>query len=1076
MILSKLIQPVQDREDTQKIIAALKLAGAPVAVGGVVGGRESLLFAALQCHFKNFSLIITPSILSAERKYQDLLNFLPEADIELLPRLDSLPFESTSPSLDLQGKRITSLHKILTGQVKVLVAPIKALIFKLPAKKFIQNNIINFTCGERVNLDELSHKLIGMGYTRVNLVGERGEFAVRGGIVDIFTSDQENPCRVELDDDQIVSLRAVDPLSQRSISKIDSARVLPAKELSPEATLADYLPKDARVMLSEKVEVARVIDELIQEVYAAEKFDQKNYAQQLAFADFDAMAQQFGSCPQLLCSPFLAPADLTFLSDGQVNNYSHFASFREELTKALARRQEKKTPTIIISKHAVSLREIFNEENVAAEIIDGQLTSGFNLDDLNTWVLSDYEIFGEKGSGVTHEKQSIEGIDQIHTLNLDPGDYVVHENYGIGKYLGMEILEDIGSKQEYLAIEYAGEDQLHVPITAMGLITKYSSGSDLHPKLDHLGSKQWLNTKGRAKKKIREMTKELLALYAERSARPGFAYAPDDIWQKELATSFEYEETPDQKKAIIEIKQDMETARPMDRLLCGDVGYGKTEVAIRAAVKAVSSGKQVAVLVPTTVLAKQHFLTFSERLKSFPIKIEMLSRFKDKGEQKQIVEEMKLGRIDIIIGTHRLLSKDVAFADLGLLVIDEEHRFGVAHKEKIKMLKLSVDVLTLTATPIPRTLHMSLAGTRDLSLINTPPLDRSPVRTYVLDWNEAVVKEAILREVERGGQIYFVHNFVHSIDAMAAQLKKLVPGIKIVVAHGQMSSSLLEKNVLDFYQKKYDLLLCSAIIESGLDMPNVNTIIIDQADRLGLAQLYQLRGRVGRSSVRAYAYLLSRKGAGLTEDAIKRLLAIQEFTRLGSGYKLAMRDLEIRGAGNILGAEQSGHLAAVGFDMYCELVAEAVAELRGKVEIAPRQVVLDIKTDAFIPADYVQEESERIALYRRMNLLEETIAIEQMKEELGDRYGKLPKSVKTLLKLLELKVLARGAGVVSIRGEARQVAVEFAEIPDKKIIQKAAAVFKNRIKFVRHKLLLDVRGLSADEWSLQLQRVFITTA
>jgi transcription-repair coupling factor (superfamily II helicase) len=825
-------------------------------------------------------------------------------------------------------------------------------------------------------------------------------------------------------------------------------------------------------MISEKVEIARVIDELAQEVGEAAQFDRKDYGQQLAFGSFDEMMRRFSCGKLLLCSPFLAPADLTFLAGGQAESFSHFTSFQKPLVKALALRQESSVATIIISKHAVSLREIFEEENIAAEIVDGQLSGGFNLGDIQTLVLTDYEIFGEKGAGLPHEKKAVEGVDQIHTLSLDPGDYVVHENYGIGRYFGMEILEDIGSKQEYLAIEYAGGDQLHVPITAMGLITKYSSGSEITPKLDHLGSKQWLNTKTRAKKKIREMTKELLALYAERSSRAGFAFAPDDVWQKELASSFEYEETPDQKKAINEIKQDMEIARPMDRLLCGDVGYGKTEVAIRAAVKAVSSGKQVAVLVPTTVLAKQHFLTFSERLKAFPIKVEMLSRFKDRNEQKRIVEELKLGEIDILIGTHRLLSKDVAFADLGLLVIDEEHRFGVAHKEKVKMLKLSVDVLTLTATPIPRTLYMSLAGTRDLSLINTPPLDRSPVRTYVLDWNEAVVKEAVLREVERGGQVYFVHNFVHSIEALAAQLKKMVPGIKLVVAHGQMPAALLEKRVLDFYQRKYDLLLCSAIIESGLDMPNVNTIIIDRAERLGLAQLYQLRGRVGRSAVRAYAYLLSRKDVSLSEDAMKRLQAIQEFTRLGSGYKLAMRDLEIRGAGNILGAEQSGHLAAVGFDLYCELVAEAVSELKGKVEIAPRQVVLDIKTDAFIPAAYVQEETERIALYRRMNLLEELPALDQMQVELEDRYGKLPKPVKTLLRLLELKVLARGAGVISIKGEAKQVAVEFARVPDEKAIQKAAAVFKSRSKCVRQKLLLDIRGMAAEEWIIQLQRVF----
>ncbi|MFH1347521.1 MAG: transcription-repair coupling factor, partial [Candidatus Margulisiibacteriota bacterium] len=557
-----------------------------------------------------------------------------------------------------------------------------------------------------------------------------------------------------------------------------------------------------------------------------------------------------------------------------------------------------------------------------------------------------------------------------------------------------------------------------------GLVEKYSSGADFKPRLSRLGSRKWLRIKSNVKKTLKDMTKELLELYATRAKVSGYAFHADDIWQDELAGTFPFEETPDQQKAINEAKRDMEASRPMDRLVCGDVGYGKTEVAIRAAAKAVSAGKQVAILVPTTILAEQHFNNFKNRFKSSPFVVEMLSRFKTKKEQADIVKSLNLGGVDIVIGTHRLLSKDIKFKDLGLLIIDEEQRFGVAHKEKVKKFKKTVDVLTLTATPIPRTLYLSLSGARDMSIINTPPVDRSPIRTYVLPWSEAVIREAILRELDRGGQIYFLHNFVETIDGVAAKIKKLVPEAKVAVGHGQMSEKDLEKTMLDFLDRKFDVLVCTSIIESGLDITNVNTILIDQADRFGLSQLYQIRGRVGRSAVRAYAYLFYNPQKIMTDQALERLKAIQEFTALGSGYKLAMRDLEIRGAGNLLGAQQSGHVMEVGFDLYCELLEEAVREVKGIAEVSPREVTIDLKVEAFIPEDYVTDDRQRIALYRRMNLLSTREQVDEIKKELADRFGKVPDKLKTLFEVLYLRVRSLEFGVRSIKEEDGKILIE----------------------------------------------------
>jgi transcription-repair coupling factor (superfamily II helicase) len=610
--------------------------------------------------------------------------------------------------------------------------------------------------------------------------------------------------------------------------------------------------------------------------------------------------------------------------------------------------------------------------------------------------------------------------------DLKVGDLVVHVVHGIGRYQGVKTLESAGSVRDYLVLEYAGHDRLYVPTDQVHLLQKYIGPEGENPRLSKLGGNDWQRAKSRAKRSVEEMAKELLDLYARRKATPGYAFSPDTVWQKEFEEAFPYEETPDQLKAIEEVKRDMESPHPMDRLLCGDVGYGKTEVAIRAAFKAVMDGKQVAVLVPTTILAQQHYTTFRQRLARYPIQIEMLSRFRSSEEQREILKRLKRGAIDIIIGTHRLVSKDVRFADLGLVIIDEEQRFGVRQKERLKELKASVDVLTLTATPIPRTLHLSMVGLRDMSLIQTPPEDRYPVQTYVVEYSDSLVRDAISRELARGGQVFYLYNRVEGIEAEARRVAELVPQARVIVAHGQLSETHLERAVLSFLERQYDVLVCTSIIENGLDMPNVNTLIVRDADRLGLAQLYQLRGRVGRSNRVAYAYFTYEPDKLLSPAAEKRLQALREFTELGSGFKLALRDLEIRGAGNILGAEQHGHIASVGFEMYCSLLEEAVRELKGEKPRSEVEPQLDLKVNAYLPESYVASPRDKIELYKAIAACRSEEDVEEVAADLIDRFGDPPNEVVTLLEVARLRTLAREAGVASLAQKGEKVVITLA--------------------------------------------------
>jgi transcription-repair coupling factor (superfamily II helicase) len=696
---------------------------------------------------------------------------------------------------------------------------------------------------------------------------------------------------------------------------------------------------------------------------------------------------------------------------------------------------------VILTQQAARLAELFGEQNVLATIAEdidepppgGLLTliqggghEGFRLIDLpdgELLLLTDLEVFGWTKPRRPVRRRAVARDNFLS--DLTPGDFVVHVEHGVGRFAGLLRMSNEGVERDYLALEYAASDRLFVPVEQADRVSRYIGSGDISPSLHRLGGTEWARTKSRVRQAVAEMAKELLELYAARELAPGHSYPPDTVWQTELETSFGYVETPDQLAAIRDVKTDMESPKPMDRLLCGDVGYGKTEVALRAAFKAVMDGRQVAVLVPTTVLAQQHWKTFRQRMGAFPVRVEMLSRFRSDKEQREVVEGLRLGGVDICIGTHRLVQKDVEFKNLGLVIIDEEQRFGVAHKERLKQLRKEVDVLTLTATPIPRTLHMSLAGVRDMSTMETPPEDRLPIRTAVQPWDDASVREAILREIDRGGQIYFVHNRVQTIYQQAQRLKALVPEATFLVGHGQLAEDQLEKVMVEFSDGKADVLVCSTIIESGLDIPNVNTIIVNEADKFGLAQLYQLRGRVGRGANRAYAYFLYHKGRQLTEIAEKRLRTIFEANELGAGFRIAMKDLEIRGAGNLLGAEQSGHVAAVGFQLYTQLLAEAVAEAKGRpIERIP-EVTVDLPIDAFIPKEYVEDELARLSLYRRLAAVTSPDEVSQIVLELRDRYGPLPERALDLIWLVQVRQLAARAGVINISTTENEIVLRF---------------------------------------------------
>ncbi len=1092
-----LIQPLLELEAYNSILKNIRDNELPIGINGPSDSQKAFLAYAICQHLGTRGLFITYNEMQARKVCEDLAFFLGDRAV-LLPAKEILLHDVEAISHDTVHQRIKTLAKIVSGDYGIAVASAEAVMQKLLPVEIFRQNILDISMGSRLDFDDLLQKLIRMGYERVAAVEGRGQFSIRGGIVDIFSPGSDLPSRIEFFDDEVDSIRTFDPVTQRSVETIGSLRILPAREIiygaddrdriraSILSELSDYLEK-----IKQNDEFARQVRQKIEEDLG--KFESDHYFPGLdryiphiidrpqdimhyagdipVFVDEPARFRQRvenmlleheDSCKSLLEKGRLLPGSFDMYFDAEylekrfearkavilqsvmtdkslsAKNYSlavkqigSYLGKPELLVEDLKLWRERKYRIVILSgtrgrgeRLAETLEEYGIEavytENYDTEpvpgmvfITRGSLERGFEFPAAKLVIVSDRDAFGQERKARKIRKRKGDVIKAFTDLNV--GDYVVHQAHGIGQYVGIEQLVVDNAKRDYIKIKYLDGDYLYIPTTQLDMIQKYIGPEGKTPRLSKLGGSEWAKTKSRVKESLRELAEELVKLYAQRQALKGHAFSKDTTWQKQFEDMFPYEETEDQLKCIAEIKQDMESEKLMDRLLCGDVGYGKTEVALRAVFKAVMDGKQVAFLVPTTVLAQQHYLNFRERMKDFPVTVEVLSRFRSPSEQKKILRDLKAGLIDVLIGTHRLLQKDVEFKDLGLLVVDEEQRFGVAHKEKLKKLKPTVDVLTLTATPIPRTLHMSLTGIRDISVIEDPPEERYPVQTYVMEYDPDLIRDGIYRELSRRGQVFYLYNRVRSIHIKAMQIREMVPEARIAVAHGQMNEKELENIMYDFIKGEYDILVCTTIIESGLDMPNVNTIIVEDADKMGLAQLYQLRGRVGRSNRLAYAYITYRKDKVLNEAAEKRLQAIKEFTEFGSGFKIAMRDLEIRGAGNLLGPEQHGHMEAVGYEMYCRLLDEAVRELKGETpERTDQEITIDINVNAYIDDEYIGVEEQKIEMYKKIAAIQDENDVMDIEDELIDRFGDIPQPVRNLINIAYIKTLLAKCGFSSL--------------------------------------------------------------
>jgi transcription-repair coupling factor (superfamily II helicase) len=1030
MPLDFLLERFQDLPATRSLIGRLPPPGRRTGVGGLPGSSAAVLVATLvRALPQRVFTVVAPTPADGERWLADLQTLLGPDTTALYPQRESLGAEE--PHYELAGERIETVEALLRGAVRVLVTTARATAERtaVPAALEQARLVIEVSKEER-SLTDTAQRLEEMGYERVPTVSEVAQYSVRGGILDVYGFGMATPARIEWWGDEVASVRSFDLDTQRSGDTLERVTVLPVKSeqlktngsaASRRSNLLDLLPTDTIVVTDQESAVEREVER--------------------AWADAAhhlEVARRMGEEPpareELLIDPGAWRARLNGLariavSDAETEQRFPLAS-PEHIDRDLKRLRQIVTqppPTVILCDNEGQLERL--EELIGSDratLAVGALDGGFIMPTLR--VLTDHEIF-RRARRLRRPRRYRSAVSTAASRPLTPGGYVVHLEHGIGIYRGLQTIAvgADGATLEVAVVEYEGGDRLNVPLYRIDQLEPYRTtgggdGDAPPPRLHRLGAATWQRQRDKTRAAIRAMAAELLDLYARRQLATGYSFPPDTPWQRELESAFLYEDTPDQRRASEEVKRDMERARPMDRLLVGDVGYGKTEVAVRAAFKAVQAGKQVAVLVPTTILAEQHGRTFRERLADYPVRIEVLSRFRSTKETAPLVQRIAGGEVDIVIGTHRLLSPDVTFKDLGLLIVDEEHRFGVRHKERLKALKLSVDVLTLTATPIPRTLHLSLAGLRDLALLETAPKDRSPVLTFVEPWDDALLEEAMARELDRGGQVYFVHNRIETIETVAARVRALAPRARLAVAHGQMRETDLEAVMGHFVRGEVDILVSTMIVESGLDVPNANTMIVDRADRFGLAQLYQLRGRVGRSHRRAFCYLLVPDQ--VDAQAEERLQVLEHHTDLGSGYRIALRDLELRGAGNLLGGEQSGHVQAVGFDMYLRWLEETVRGLksgegrRGKrEEFTPPDVTLD--APAHLPDDYVGDDDAKLDLYRRLARAEQPGEIEAVRDELRDRFGRLPAAAERLLLVAELRALGAQAGLetVLIKGD-----------------------------------------------------------
>ena len=1094
----------------------------PIAISGLTDVGMAQILAGTREFVKKPICLITYNEIQAKKIVNDLKYFTDK--VIYLPKKEIVTYDYIAESKDLPYERIDALNKLQEMKTGIVVTTIEAVSQKMISKEALYKNIIKLKIGEQHNLEDIKQKLVNLGYVRYDLIDGKGQFSIRGGIVDISITEKTG-VRIEFWGDEVDSIRNFNIISQRSTENIKEVTIYPAHEYllvdnidtviekinnkiyteelqkqvnqdieiikngnyiskidryidafyEKQETILDYLNENFIITLDEIKKIKQrfqnvsldnqnIIKLLIEKEKIVPEVLENSY-------NFGQLEEKVGKNIKIYFEKF--DDDIKIEAEKYKWTYKEKNFYKSEieiLFKELLKAQEEKKKIYILAdtkekaKKICSLldeKQIINkyEENLNQTIIVknneslvtvtvGKLSSGFECFDLNQVVITAQELIeGEKRK--TYKSSAFKNGEKVVFADLKIGDYVVHQNYGIGIFIGVNTIKADGTIKDYIKIKYYGDDILYVPTNQLDSIRKYIGGDEGGLKVNKLGTKEWLKTKAKVKNNLREVARELIELYAKRDKIRGYAFSKDTPWQTQFEDSFPYQETDDQLRCIDEVKKDMEMDKPMDRLLCGDVGYGKTEVAIRAAFKAVMDGKQVAYLAPTTVLAEQQYKEFSSRMSEFGIKVEVLNRFRTKSQQTQIIKKLKIGEVDIVIGTHRILSEDVQFKDLGLLIIDEEHRFGVKAKEKIKQYKTNIDVLTMTATPIPRTLHMSIVGVRDMSVIYEPPYNRKPVQTYVLEYDTEVIKEAITKELERNGQVFYLFNSVEKILQKADEISNLVPEAKVGYAHGQMTGNEIENIMEEFIEGKINVLVCTTILESGIDIPNANTIIVEHADRMGLAQLYQIRGRVGRSDRQGYAYITYKKDKLLSEVADKRLKAIKEFTEFGSGFKIAMRDLEIRGAGSLLGEIQHGHLEQVGYDTYCNLLDEVVKELQGEEVIHETEVQIDLDATCYIPDSYISDSSQKIEMYQEIASCKNEEDIQNVIDEMIDRFGNMPNEIENLLEIARIKILCKKLNISKVQGKRNFVVFIFEPKEINIDINMLVKKYGNRIKFTQ---------------------------
>ena len=1070
-----LIKTLEENKKFQELTKQISKTG-PIAISGLIDVEKLHVLAGIFNETKRPMVLVTYNEIQARKLYQDLKKLIKQT--YFFPKKEITSYDYVAQSKEIEYKRIDVLNKMyLAKQQKepiIIVTTIEAVMQKMVAKDTLYQNVIDFEVGKTYLLDEIKEKLVGLGYERSDLIENKGQFSIRGGIVDVGLSEKIG-VRIEFWGDEVDSIRFFQISSQRSTEMLKEITIFPAHELivqdlseavkniqekypeeiedielikngdyiskinkyfnefyENQASFLDYMSDEYLLLLDEKSKInqreSNIIEDnnkLIASLVEKEKFVPEAI-ENISKFEYNFEEKQIIYLEQ---NDSIKNIQKYYFETREINFYNLQLDL---LLADIVTYQKNKKKVVLLAGNEISAKKLCNilkenqinykyeqeAENVKpGEIIVtiGGFSSGFENYDLNLIVISLQNNFEEPVKRKKKLSSTFKDSEKIVFADLKPGDIVVHQTHGIGQFIGVNTITADGVTKDYIKIKYRNDDILYVPTNSLDSVRKYIGGGDnSSPRLNKLGGKEWSATTSKVKKNLEAVAKDLIELYAKRQKIKGFSFSPDTPWQKQFEDSFPYTETDDQLRCIQDVKKDMEKPQPMDRLLCGDVGYGKTEVAIRAAFKAVMDQKQVAYLVPTTILANQQYEEFKTRMQEFAINVELLNRFKTKKEQDEIIKKLKLGEVDVIVGTHRLLSEDVNFKDLGLLIIDEEHRFGVKDKEKIKKLRTNIDVLTMTATPIPRTLHMSIVGVRDMSVIYEPPHNRKPVQTYVLEYDQEVITEAVTKEIERGGQVFYLFNQVEGIEKKANEISMLVPEAKVGFAHGKMSGRELEEIMESFINHEINVLVCTTILESGIDIPNANTIIVENADRLGLAQLYQIRGRVGRSDKQAYAYITYKRDKLLSEVADKRLKAIKEFTEFGSGFKIAMRDLEIRGAGSMLGEMQHGHMEQVGYDTYCKLLDEVIKEMQGIEVVEEQDVQIDLAVSSYIPDNFIENSSQKIEIYQNIALCRTEEELQNVIDEVIDRYGRLPKELENLIDIARIKQLARKANILKI--------------------------------------------------------------